>query len=58
MTCPWLLQGDFNAILSNADRVGGILVNHEVADEFQECLLSLDLLEMQCNGPKFTWTNF
>lgn len=47
MTSPWLIQGDFNAILSNVDRVGGILVNHEVAEEFQDCLLSLGLLEMQ-----------
>ncbi|KAH7679512.1 DNase I-like protein [Dioscorea alata] len=55
---PWLRQGNFNTFLSNCDRMGGILVNQEVVEEFQGYVLNLDLLEVQYSGPKFTWTNF
>lgn len=54
----WLMQGDFNTLLSDGDKMGGILVNQEIVKEFQGCVLNLDFLEVQYNGPKFTWTNF
>ncbi|KAH7666191.1 DNase I-like protein [Dioscorea alata] len=54
---PWLIQGDFNAVLSNADRAGGNPVDLLAANDFQECLLKSNLLEIQTVGPRFTWTN-
>lgn len=55
---PWLLQGDFNAVCSNADKIGGNHVNEEAANDFQNWNFFLDLIEVQYNGSKFTWTNF
>lgn len=56
---PWLIQGDFNAVLSNGDKIGGIPINIEATNDFQECLLNLDLQEaVPMIGPRFTQTNF
>ncbi|KAH7690124.1 DNase I-like protein [Dioscorea alata] len=55
LNAPWLIQGDFNAICSNEDRVGGAPVNVGAANEFQSWILGLDLVEVQYSGPKFTW---
>lgn len=52
---PWFTQGDFNAMLSDGDRMGGILVNQDVANVFHNCLPSLDLQEVHTSGPRFTW---
>lgn len=51
---PWLIQGDFNAVSSNEDRLGGNPVNSEAASDFQDWILGLDLVEVQRNGAKFT----
>ncbi|KAH7671478.1 DNase I-like protein, partial [Dioscorea alata] len=52
---PRLIQGDFNAVCSNEDRMGGIQVNLEAAIEFQNWILELDLVEVQRSRPKYTW---
>lgn len=55
---PWLIQGDFNAVCSNEDRIGGNPINEVAADEFQSWILNLELVEVPYSGPKFTWTNY
>lgn len=58
LTLPWLIQGDFNAMSCNEDRIGGTSVNEATACEFQDWILGLQLIEVHSSGPKFTWTNF
>lgn len=55
---PWLIQGDFNAVSCNEDRIGGIPVNEEAAIKFQNWIVDLNLIEIQRSGPNFTWTNY
>lgn len=43
---PWLIQGDFNAIYSNDDRMGGVPANKEATNEFQNWILGLYLVEV------------
>lgn len=54
---PWLLQGDFNAVMSNFDRMGGNPIDEQAASDFQEWLLKADLQEMRISGPRYTWSN-
>lgn len=58
LDAPWLIQGDFNSVSNDADRIGGNLVNKEAASEFQNWILGLNLVEVQRNDPHFTWTNY
>lgn len=58
LKASWLIQGGFNSVCSNEDRIGGVPINEEAANNFQNWILSLELVEVQCNDPKFTWTNY
>ncbi|KAJ4824519.1 hypothetical protein Tsubulata_020714 [Turnera subulata] len=55
ITEPWMLAGDFNALLCSTERLprgnsrsGGIR-------DFQSCVLNTGLLDLGFSGPKFTW---
>ncbi|XP_050238237.1 uncharacterized protein LOC126687724 [Mercurialis annua] len=54
---PLIVLGDFNAILSNADRCGGILANQKQCEDFQNFLTEANLNELNSKGNWFTWTN-
>lgn len=41
---PWMIEGDFNALLSNTERDGGVEVEEASHSENQECIFSYDLL--------------
>ncbi|XP_070038219.1 uncharacterized protein [Nicotiana tomentosiformis] len=54
---PWLVMGDFNAILEVEDKVHGNMVqDHEIRD-FREFLKDTGMTELQAIGRPFTWTN-
>ncbi|XP_050238207.1 uncharacterized protein LOC126687693 [Mercurialis annua] len=44
---PLIVLGDFNAILSNADRCGGILANQKQCEDFQNFLTEANLNELK-----------
>lgn len=55
---PWVVGGDFNCILSQDEKKGGKpFSNSRGALEFYEFMHSNDLHDLNCSGPKFTWTN-
>ncbi|KAG8655626.1 hypothetical protein MANES_04G060201v8 [Manihot esculenta] len=56
MENPWIVQGDFNAILSNQERSGDAEVDSS-SEDFKECIMSAALSEMRTRGCYFTWTN-
>ncbi|KAJ6889555.1 hypothetical protein NC652_030338 [Populus alba x Populus x berolinensis] len=54
---PWLVMGDFNAILSAEDRTGGDNAWPRHQDEFATCMSQAQLLQAPTTGLKFTWHN-
>nr|TKS12516.1 hypothetical protein D5086_0000062530 [Populus alba] len=54
---PWIVMGDFNAILSAADRTGGDSNWPRHQDDFASCMSQAELLQAPSTGLKFTWHN-
>lgn len=54
---PWVVLGDFNAILKSSDRVGGSTDWPPHMDDFGNCLRDSQLSVMPFKGLKFTWHN-
>ncbi|KAL4362736.1 hypothetical protein GQ457_04G010410 [Hibiscus cannabinus] len=52
---PWVLGGDFNSIISSTERVGGSLRRSGVCRRFRDFILQLNLTDLGCEGPRFTW---
>ncbi|KAK8690682.1 hypothetical protein V6N13_074213 [Hibiscus sabdariffa] len=52
---PWLLGGDFNAILRWQERVGGSSRTSGVSKLFQDFVFASKLLEVEYVGADFTW---
>ncbi|XP_050238258.1 uncharacterized protein LOC126687744 [Mercurialis annua] len=55
--CSWIVLWDFNAVMSNRDRIGGMDVDETAASEFKNCIIDSNLLELKFNGIDFTWSN-
>lgn len=56
MICvPW--QGDFNAIMSNGDRVEGNFINELATKKFQDWVIKSNIQELMSIGRKFSWRN-
>ncbi|XP_059288638.1 uncharacterized protein LOC132041992 [Lycium ferocissimum] len=54
---PWVVLGDFNAVLHAEDRIGGTQVTYAEIVDFQHCLDTCGLVELPTNGGKYTWTD-
>lgn len=54
---PRLCSGDFNEILSNADKFGGWAINPYRSQRFKSCIDHCGLTDLGFSGPRFTWTN-
>jgi len=54
---PWSLLSDFNSVLHQGDRIGGVEVNDGETKDFAECIQHCNLQEFNYKGPFFTWTN-
>ncbi|WOK94327.1 hypothetical protein Cni_G03029 [Canna indica] len=55
---PWLLLGDFNCILNQDDKKGGLpfrLTSH--IQNFRSFITHANLIDLNFTGPKFTWCN-
>ncbi|XP_060210892.1 uncharacterized protein LOC132637893 [Lycium barbarum] len=56
-TIPWLIWGDFNAVLNIQDRLFGAPVTNVEIKDFQDCVQVLNLTEVKWRGEYYTWTN-
>lgn len=56
-TLPWLVAGDFNEILTNSEKYGGLLRGASPMARFRSALVDSDLMDMGFVGSKFTWSN-
>ncbi|XP_016505995.1 uncharacterized protein LOC107823801 [Nicotiana tabacum] len=53
---PWLISGDFNAILTPQDRISKVPVTLANIHDFAEWYHNLYLTEIPCRGEYCTWT--
>ena len=56
VSLPWVLLGDFNDMLSNDEKMGGLLVNRTRITAFRNCMDKCGLMDLGFHGPHFTWT--
>ncbi|KAK3230768.1 hypothetical protein Dsin_002649 [Dipteronia sinensis] len=56
-TLPWVCMGDFNEILCDKEKMGGIRKNWKDMLDFREVLEDCNLEDMGYIGPCFTWSN-
>lgn len=54
---PWVILGDFNAIKSPNEKVGGDRSWMPWMGEFNSCLQSIELVDLRFSGCYFTWSN-
>ncbi|XP_071722187.1 uncharacterized protein [Rutidosis leptorrhynchoides] len=57
ISIPWFVQGDFNVVLKEEEKKGGHGLDYMAALEFEDALISANLLEMRFQDPLFTWNN-
>ncbi|KAJ6724579.1 hypothetical protein OIU85_022495 [Salix viminalis] len=54
---PWLVLGDFNAIMVPHDRVGENVSWPEHRNDFPNCIHNASLIQVPYDGMRFTWHN-
>ncbi|KAG5548914.1 hypothetical protein RHGRI_014320 [Rhododendron griersonianum] len=54
---PWVVLGDFNAIKSPTEKVGGDRAWTSWMEEFNSCLQSTELVDLRFSGCYYTWSN-
>ena len=53
---PWILLGDFNAILYKEDRIGR-KAKGPILDGFWRCVQACGFEDVKYSGCRYTWTN-
>lgn len=53
---PWCIAGDFNAYLAVEDKKGGAASGNRPCSLFKEWFSLVDFVDMNYQGPKFTWS--
>lgn len=54
---PWLLEGDFNEILVEAEKRGGLVCDFNNLSDFRDCLDNNGLADLGSMGHPFTWSD-
>lgn len=54
---PWIICGDFNAVLHPTDRIFGFTITLAEIKDYSECIHDLMLNELSWKGEYYTWTN-
>lgn len=54
---PWVIGGDFNEILSNEEKAGGVPRSDSLIEMFRLALMECSLTDLGFVGQKFTWSN-
>ncbi|XP_060210651.1 uncharacterized protein LOC132637602 [Lycium barbarum] len=57
MSMPWLIDGDFNVILNEEEKIGGLPVFPLEYKDSAYCINSCELFEVNFKGSPFTWWN-
>ncbi|KAL0282886.1 UNVERIFIED_CONTAM: hypothetical protein Sradi_7248800 [Sesamum radiatum] len=54
---PWIVGGDFNAVLDMSEVCGASADIHLAMTEFRDCLLDTGLIHLPVQGERFSWHN-
>ncbi|KAK4384548.1 hypothetical protein Sango_3049100 [Sesamum angolense] len=54
---PWLITGDFNAVIDDSEVSGNAADTSQSMTEFRECVTKSELLHLPFTGAPFTWHN-
>ncbi|XP_042952137.1 uncharacterized protein LOC122289225 [Carya illinoinensis] len=54
---PWLCIGDFNEILSQKEKVGGVPRPYKQMEEFREAIEFYSIESIPTKGNRYTWSN-
>ncbi|KAG5619746.1 hypothetical protein H5410_004964, partial [Solanum commersonii] len=54
---PWMVGGAFNAIIGEEEKIGGLSVYLQGYEDFDLCINSCELNDLQFSGSPFTWWN-
>nr|XP_016471225.1 PREDICTED: uncharacterized protein LOC107793393 [Nicotiana tabacum] len=54
---PWIVGGDFNVVLHEDEKIGGLPVYPPEYEDFALCVNSCGLFDIGYNGSPFTWWN-
>ncbi|KAH0685679.1 hypothetical protein KY290_017197 [Solanum tuberosum] len=54
---PWLVAGDFNDILCQKDKWGGVSYSRKNNSDFKNCVNCCQLLDLGFKGSRYTWSN-
>ncbi|XP_059064796.1 uncharacterized protein LOC131856864 [Cryptomeria japonica] len=52
-----IVAGDFNALLNNEEKLGGLRMNARVMEDFRDFVADNNLYDVVPKSGKFTWTN-
>ncbi|XP_026453554.1 uncharacterized protein LOC113354436 [Papaver somniferum] len=55
---PWAVLGDFNAIISMEEKVGGRFPSRRSMIDFNDCLNACELMQPPKIGLEFSWSNY
>ena len=57
VSLPWVLLGDFNDMLSDNEKLGGLPVNRTHISAFRNFMDKCGLMDLGFHSPRFMWTN-
>ena len=53
---PWFCAGDFNEIVADNEKIGGLLRPTRQMERFRQVIYDCNFFEVPFSGPKFTWS--
>ncbi|XP_060202652.1 uncharacterized protein LOC132631070 [Lycium barbarum] len=57
MTLSWIVGGDFNVIVEEEEKYGGLPVTLNEVEDFRHCIQTCNLSDLGYRGSIFTWWN-
>ncbi|XP_070056126.1 uncharacterized protein [Nicotiana tomentosiformis] len=57
MELPWLVGGDFNVVLHESEKIGGLSVHPPEYEDLAACINSFGLFDQDYKGIPYTWWN-
>ncbi|XP_074306326.1 uncharacterized protein LOC141641568 [Silene latifolia] len=54
---PWLVGGDFNAVMARDERIGGAPVSNAEIQPMLQAIQDCNLVDLSARGSFFTWSN-
>lgn len=53
--CPWMIGGDFNVVLNEEEKLGGLQFSQLEAMDFAQSISACALLEVSFTNSRYTW---